>query len=169
MNGAISIVLVLLFAVAGGMIGLAVARSRRAHATCTQAEQTDSKTGDRTWVLCLLIGVLCALLVVMGGRISTLSSEIDVLRSDLASARSHLSSQISGISASVRDALEEQATLVVSATSDFGALDLDTATVAMTVTVIPKTLTDDTTLALTVYGGEGIYNAEGELLYGWKQ
>ncbi len=155
MEGILSVSLVVLLAVVGGLIGLFVARSRRAGSAAENQDKTDvaaAPTGDRTWVLWLLIGVLCALLIVMGSRISTLSSEIDVLRSDLAAMRSHLSSQIAGISSSLRTEMEEQASLVVSATSEFGALDPDTATVAMTVTVVPKTLTDDTTLSLTVNG-----------------
>lgn len=158
MNLTISLGLILLLAVVGGVIGLAVARSRQADRTAssdetqTPTERTSAPTGDRTWVLCLLVGVLCALLIIMGSRIATLSSEIDVLRSDLAAARSHLTSQIAGISSSLRAQMEEQASLVLSAESRFGALDPDTATVAMTVTVVPKTVTEDTSLALTVDG-----------------
>ena len=157
MNGrmevAAYIALIVLLAVIGAAIGLAVARSRRASAS--EQKETDgasAPTGDRTWVLCLLIGVLCALLIVMGSRISTLSSEIDSLRSDLSSMRSQLSSQIAGISASLRTEMEAHSRLVLTAESRFGALDPDTATVAMTVTVVPKTVTEDTSLSLTVDG-----------------
>lgn len=158
MNLMISLGLILLLAVVGGLIGLAVARSRQtttespSHESHTPTERTSAPTGDRTWVLCLLIGVLCALLIIMGSRVSTLSGEIDVLRSDLAAMRSQLSSQIAGISSSLRTEMEAHSRLVLTAESRFGALDPDTATVAMTVTVVPKTVTEDTSLALTVDG-----------------
>lgn len=106
-------------------------------------------------ILYVLIGALCVLQVFSLVKINSLVYEINSLRSSYANTVSQLQSQIANISSNIEDSLRKQASLIEAFSYEYGAVDYETHTVPVTVTVIPKTVTAETAVSLSL-GDENV-------------
>lgn len=106
-------------------------------------------------LLYVLIGVLCVLQVFSLVKINSLVYEVNSLRSSYARSVSQLQSQIAGISSNIEDSLRKQASLIEDFSYEYGAVNYETHTVPVTITVIPKTVTAETAVSLS-FGDENV-------------
>lgn len=106
-------------------------------------------------LLYVLIGVLCILQILSLVKINSLSYEMNSLRNSYAASVSELRSQIAGISSNIEESLREQARLTENVSYEYGLLNCETHTVPITITVIPKTVTNETEVSLGL-GDENI-------------
>ncbi|MFI3227727.1 MAG: hypothetical protein R3Y09_10035 [Clostridia bacterium] len=110
--------------------------------------------------------------------IEDLENQVWNYQNQLNSAQSSLSNQISNIYTNVDEKLEEQASIIFSANTEFGEFDADTLTVPITFTVEPKQVNDSTSVSLkfddetimlekgdTVYSGTKIFTLSGDEIY----
>ncbi len=102
--------------------------------------------------LILVILILAIALIVSFTKITALEHEIDNVRSHYASEVSMLRQEISGIYQNVDQQLKEEASLLSSAEAEFGELNVEDHTIPVTLTVVPKLITEDTALQVSLNG-----------------
>ena len=81
-------------------------------------------------------------------RVKQLERQVSSLQSQIMSVQSSLSSQIAGISSSVREAMEESATLTAQFDYTVKRFDLDAYTCTVAFALRPKTVQDDLAVSL---------------------
>ena len=96
--------------------------------------------------VCLALAVGLALY--NNHRVKQLEWQVDSLQSQIMSVQSSLSSQIAGISSSVREAMEESATLTAQFDYTVKRFDLDAYTCTVAFALQPKTVQDDLAVSL---------------------
>ena len=96
--------------------------------------------------VCLALAVGLALY--NNHRVKQLEWQVGSLQSQIMSVQSSLSSQIAGISSSVRDAMEESATLTAQFDYTVKRFDLDAYTCTVAFALRPKTVQDDLAVSL---------------------
>ena len=84
-------------------------------------------------------------------RVKQLERQVSSLQSQILSVQSNLSSQIAGISSSVRDAMEESATLTAQFDYTVKRFDLDAYTCTVAFALQPKTVQDDLAVSLRLH------------------
>ncbi len=106
----------------------------------------------------LLLGAAAVCLVLAVGtaihssrRVKQLERQVSSLQSQILSVQSNLSSQIAGISSSVRDAMEESATLTAQFDYTVKHFDLDAYTCTVAFALQPKTVQDDLAVSLRLH------------------
>ena len=106
----------------------------------------------------LLLGAAAVCLVLAVGtaiyssrRVKQLERQVSSLQSQILSVQSNLSSQIAGISSSVRDAMEESATLTAQFDYTVKKFDLDAYTCTVAFALQPKTVQDDLAVSLRLH------------------
>ena len=109
----------------------------------------------KTLRLKLLLGAAAVCLALAVGlalynnhRVKQLEWQVDSLQSQIMSVQSSLSSQIAGISSSVREAMEESATLTAQFDYTVKRFDLDAYTCTVAFALRPKTVQDDLAVSL---------------------
>ncbi len=108
------------------------------------------KKWDKVQTAVIVVLVIC--LVLSFSRISILESNIEQLRSHHANEVSTIRQEISHIYQNVNDKLEQEASLLSGAQATFGELNLEAHTVAVTLTVVPKQIAQDTALQVSING-----------------
>ncbi|MBQ3256903.1 MAG: hypothetical protein IJA67_05785 [Oscillospiraceae bacterium] len=111
----------------------------------------------------ILIAVLTALLIFALFRIASLSSEIDSMQNSINNLNSEINfmqNNISSIYDNVDERLKKQSSLLASVETGFGSLNHETHEVTVEMTLIPKTVTDNMELYVTV--GDTEYKCERE-------
>ena len=96
--------------------------------------------------VCLALAVGLALY--NNHRVKQLERQVDSLQSQIMSVQSSLSSQIAGISSSVREAMEESATLTAQFDYTVKRFDLDAYTCTVAFALRPKTVQEDLAVSL---------------------
>lgn len=96
--------------------------------------------------VCLALAVGLALY--NNHRVKQLERQVGSLQSQIMSVQSSLSSQIAGISSSVREAMEESATLTAQFEYTVKRFDLDAYTCTVAFALRPKTVQDDLAVSL---------------------
>lgn len=96
--------------------------------------------------VCLALAVGLALY--NNHRVKQLEWQVSSLQSQIMSVQSSLSSQIAGISSSVREAMEESATLTAQFDYTVKRFDLDTYTCTVAFALRPKTVQEDLAVSL---------------------
>lgn len=96
--------------------------------------------------VCLALAVGLALY--NNHRVKQLERQVGSLQSQIMSVQSSLSSQIAGISSSLRDAMEESATLTAQFDYTVKRFDLDAYTCTVAFALRPKTVQDDLAVSL---------------------
>ncbi len=96
--------------------------------------------------VCLILAVGMA--VYSSRRVRQLEQQVSSLQSQILSVQSNLSSQIAGISSSVRDAMEEGATLTAQFNYTVKSFDLDAYTCTVAFALQPKTVPNDLAVSL---------------------
>lgn len=96
--------------------------------------------------VCLALAVGLALY--NNHRVKQLEWQVGSLQSQIMSVQSNLSSQIAGISSSVREAMEESATLTAQFDYTVKRFDLDAYTCTVAFALRPKTVQDDLAVSL---------------------
>ena len=96
--------------------------------------------------VCLALAVGLALY--NNHRVKQLEWQVGSLQSQIMSVQSNLSSQIAGISSSVREAMEESATLTAQFDYTVKRFDLDAYTCTVAFALQPKTVQDDLAVSL---------------------
>ena len=109
----------------------------------------------KTLRLKLLLGAAAVCLALAVGlalynnhRVKQLEWQVSSLQSQIMSVQSSLSSQIAGISSSVREAMEESATLTAQFDYTVKRFDLDTYTCTVAFALRPKTVQEDLAVSL---------------------
>lgn len=104
----------------------------------------------------ILAGICCVLVLICSMQIANLNQEIEALKNTVNSRFSMLESEVNSISYSVRDTLEEQASLVSSIDWYYGETDMEKMTVQVHMQIVPKSYTEGVTAA-SVFCGEKEY------------
>ncbi len=102
--------------------------------------------------LLTVIVILAIALIVSFTKITALEHEIDNVRSHYASEVSMLRQEINGIYQNVDQQLKEEASLLSSAEAEFGDLNVEDHTIPVTLTVVPKLITEDTAVQVSLNG-----------------
>ena len=97
-----------------------------------------------------LIFVLVVALIVAFSQINSLKSDIRMLDNDLANEKSRLENQISSIYTNVDNQLKKEASLFANVVRNYGELDEETKTASINFTVLPKVITDDMKVNISV-------------------
>ena len=100
----------------------------------------------------LIIGILAAGLVFSFARIGRLENEIDQLENSLNSQYHMLTTQVESIYTSVDQMLKEEASLLSNVTAEHGELNVDDHTIDVTVSLVPKLISDDMKVQLSING-----------------
>lgn len=100
----------------------------------------------------ILIIVLAILLAVSLVQISNLENELHDLRRNYTNDINQLRRQIESIYDNVDTMLQEEASLLSGVEADYGSVDQENHTIAVNLTVIPKTISDDMTLSVSING-----------------
>ena len=82
--------------------------------------------------------------------INRLQNEIDRLENSLNSQYHMLTTQVESIYSSVDQMLKEEASLLSSVTSEYGELNLENHTIDVTVSLVPKLISDDMKIQLSI-------------------
>jgi len=98
----------------------------------------------------IVIVVMAIALVVAFVKIENLESEIDNVRSNQSSEYSILQSNIASIYSNVDEQLKQQASFLSAIDCEYGKLDKETKTATISLTVVPKVLTDDMQVSVTL-------------------
>ncbi len=118
---------------------------------------------QRKYLWCALAAVLGATIVVtvvLFVRLADLQSRLSSLNSLLVFTQNSLSDSITRMQSSVAGLLEEQYSLFTSLDYTL-SLDEDSGSILVTITAVPKTLTDTTDIRFTVHRGKESFSAEG--------
>ena len=100
----------------------------------------------------LIIGIMAAALVFSFARIGRLENEIDQLENSLNSQYHMLTTQVESIYTSVDQMLKEEASLLSNVTAEHGELNVDDHTIDVTVSLVPKLISDDMKVQLSING-----------------
>jgi len=108
--------------------------------------------------------VLVVALVIAFSQISSLKSDIKMLDNDLSNEKSRLENQISSIYTNVDNQLKKEASLFNNVTWNYGELNEETKTASINFTVLPKVITDDMKVNLSIGGksAEMVKKSNGE-------
>ena len=109
--------------------------------------ETKKNTGLKLVVVALAIA-LCIAYV----KIRNLESIIRNLRSDMNTSVSMLEDRVNSIYSNVDAFFEEEASLLSSVSAEYGELNLEDHTIGVTVTLIPKLISDDMKVQLSING-----------------
>lgn len=109
--------------------------------------ETKKNTGLKLVVVALVIA-LCIAYV----KIRNLESIICNLRSDMNTSVSMLEDRVNSIYSNVDAFLKEEASLLSSVSAEYGELNLEDHTIGVTVTLIPKLISDDMKVQLSING-----------------
>ena len=100
----------------------------------------------------LIIGIMAAALVFCFARIGRLENEINQLENSLNSQYHMLTTQVESIYTSVDQMLKEEASLLSNVTAEHGELNVDNHTIDVTVSLVPKLISDDMKVQLSING-----------------
>ena len=100
----------------------------------------------------LIIVIMSAALAFCFVLISRLENEIDQLENSLNSQYHMLTTQVESIYTSVDQMLKEEASLLSSVTAEHGELNVDDHTIDVTVSLVPKLISDDMKVQLSING-----------------
>lgn len=100
----------------------------------------------------IIIFVLVIALVICFAKIHALESEVDLLRGDLSSEISMLRDDMNSIYNNVDEMLTAEASLLSGWDAQYGDVDLENHTVAMTVKLVPKLISEDMKLQVSING-----------------
>ena len=100
----------------------------------------------------ILVGVLVILLAVSLAKIANLENELNDLRRNYTNDVNQLRREIQGIYDNVDIMLREEASLLSGVEAEYGSVDLENHTIQVDLTVIPKTISNDMTLSVSVNG-----------------
>ena len=106
------------------------------------------KTNLYEWI----IGIMAAALVFCFARIGRLENEINQLENSLNSQYHMLTTQVESIYTSVDQMLKEEASLLSNVTAEHGELNVDDHTIDVTVSLVPKLISDDMKVQLSING-----------------
>ena len=98
----------------------------------------------------LIIVIMSAALAFCFVLISRLENEIDQLENSLNSQYHMLTTQVESIYSSVDQMLKEEASLLSSVTAEYGELNLENHTIDVTVSLVPKLISDDMKIQLSI-------------------
>ena len=99
-----------------------------------------------------LILVLVVALIIAFSQINSLRSDIKMLDKDLANEKSRLENQISSIYTNVDNQLKKEASLFAHYEMNYGSFDNEAKTANISFTVLPKVITDDMKVNISVWG-----------------
>ncbi len=105
--------------------------------------------GQGAYLLPLCVLALLGLLLL---RVSTLENKLEDLERTSRKAGENMSQEINRIPNQIAYALEQQASIFAKVQTDIGTFDAETLTVPVTVSITPKSLGDDTQVALNHEG-----------------
>lgn len=100
----------------------------------------------------LIIVILVIAIALFYVRISRLENEIDQLKNSLNSQYHLLTTQVESIYTSVDQMLKEEASLLSSVSAEHGELNLDDHTIDVTVTLVPKLISENMKVQLSING-----------------
>ena len=100
----------------------------------------------------LTIGIMAATLVFSFARIGRLENKIDQMENSLNSQYHMLTTQVESIYTSVDQMLKEEASLLSNVTAEHGELNVDDHTIDVTVSLVPKLISDDMKVQLSING-----------------
>lgn len=100
----------------------------------------------------LIIVILVIAIALFYVRISRLENEIDQLKNSLNSQYHMLTTQVESIYSSVDQMLKEEASLLSSVSAEHGELNLDDHTIDVTVTLVPKLISENMKVKLSING-----------------
>ena len=109
--------------------------------------ESKKNTGLKLVVVALVIALSIAYV-----KIRNLESIICNLRSDMNTSVSMLEDRVNSIYSNVDAFLEEEASLLSSVSAEYGELNLEDHTIGVTVTLIPKLISDDMKVQLSING-----------------
>ena len=98
----------------------------------------------------LIIVIMSAALAFCFVLISRLENEIDQLENSLNSQYHMLTTQVESIYTSVDQMLKEEASLLSNVTAELGELNVDDHTIDVTVSLVPKLISDDMKVQLSI-------------------
>ena len=98
----------------------------------------------------LLIVILVVAISFCYVLINRLQNEIDRLENSLNSQYHMLTTQVESIYSSVDQMLKEEASLLSSVTAEYGELNLENHTIDVTVSLVPKLISDDMKIQLSI-------------------
>ena len=114
----------------------------------------------------ILVGVIVVLLAVSLARITSLENELNDLRRNYANDVNQLRRQIESIYDNVDTMLQEEASLLSGVEAEYGSVDQENHTIQVGLTVIPKTISDDMILSVSVNGRVAKLQREGNAYTG---
>lgn len=100
----------------------------------------------------IVIFVLVIALIVCFAKIRSLESEVDILRGDLASEVSILRDDVNSIYNNVDEMLKAEASLLSSSFAEYGEVDLENHSVDVSVKLVPKLISDNMKLQVSING-----------------
>ena len=100
----------------------------------------------------LTIGIMAATLVFSFARIGRLENKIDQMENSLNSQYHMLTTQVESIYTSVDQKLKEEASLLSNVTAEHGELNVEDHTIDVTVSLVPKLISDDMKVQLSING-----------------
>ena len=100
----------------------------------------------------LIIVIMSAALAFCFVLINRLENEIDQLENSLNSQYHMLTTQVESIFTSVDQMLKEEASLLSNVTAEHGELNVDDHTIDVTVSLVPKLISDDMKVQLSING-----------------
>ena len=100
----------------------------------------------------LIIVIMSAAIAFCFVLINRLENEIDQLRNSLNSQYHMLTTQVESIYTSVDQMLKEEASLLSNVTAEHGELNVDDHTIDVTVSLVPKLISDDMKVQLSING-----------------
>ena len=105
---------------------------------------------NKTHFYNVIIIILVTAIVVMFAKYNSLKSDVSLLENSLSNETTRLEQQIGAIYHNVDEQLNRQASLLTSATHEFLDLDADTKKANVKFYVVPKTITEDMTVNITL-------------------
>ena len=112
--------------------------------------------GNTLWMLAT--ACLALALVVSVGKISQLSERMESLQTTLNNRIEGLQHTVSGLYVQIEDMLENEANILVSAETEYSPSLLEDGSAGVTVKLLPKVITEETTVHLDIMGNT--YEAE---------
>ena len=100
----------------------------------------------------LIIGIMAAALVFSFARIGRLENEINQMENSLNSQYHMLTTQVESIYTSVDQKLKEEASLLSNISAEHGELNVEDHTIDVTVSLVPKLISDDMKVQLSING-----------------
>ena len=85
-------------------------------------------------------------------RTNQLNRELDRLRNDLHNQHQTLMNQVESIYRNVDEMLQEEASLLSNVTAEYGELNLDDHTLDLSVTLVPKLISEDMKIQISING-----------------